>query len=105
MNWSVYVSGVIVICFILAAAAWSFSRIFMESGGLRALHATLVGATLGGAICFGLGAVGYGMLLGIIMVLTSLAIMLLENHGQRWLVFVPLTTGALLASGIPFGAV
>ncbi|MGJ8584600.1 MAG: hypothetical protein ACSHXD_10935 [Marinosulfonomonas sp.] len=105
MTWSVYVSGAIVVCFILAAAAWSVSRVLHGSGALRLVHVLLVAAMLGGAICLGLGAAGYGMLFGIVMILTSLAVMLLEKHSQRWLVCVPFITGALLASGIPFGAV
>lgn len=103
--WSVYVSSAVVVCFVLAAAAWSLGRAWTGSGALRFIHAALVGFMLGGAICLAQGAVGLGMLFGIVMVLTSLAVMLLEKHGQRWLVFVPFITGAILASGIPFGAV
>lgn len=105
MTWSVYLSGAIMVGFIAASVLWSVWRVLTAPLVWRGVHLLMVIAMAAGVFSVLQNAIGLGLVSGLVLVGASLAAMLLEKARNGWLIVVPFLIGALLAAGIPFGAV
>jgi hypothetical protein len=104
MSVSVYITGAIMIAFMVVATGWSFTQTVTGKGIWRLIHLILALAMIGGALTIYMNQGGFGILLGIILLVLSLAVMFVSKSKNRWLVVIQFISGVILASGIPFGA-
>jgi hypothetical protein len=104
MNISVYVTGAIMIAFMAVATGWSLTQTVKSNGIWRLVHLMLALSMLGGALAIYMNQGSIGMLLGIVLLILSLAVMFISKLKKHWLIVIQFISGALLASGIPFGA-
>ena len=102
MSESVQITTAIMGFFIAAAFGWSVWRVAQSNGIWRAIHAANVILVVAAAGFVATDNVGYGMLAGIGIILLSLAVMLMDASRSRWLAFILVVAGILLASGLPF---
>lgn len=104
MSVSVYFTGAIMLAFMIVATGWSLTQVVKGKGIWRLIHLILVLSMLGGALSIYMNQGGIGMLLGITLLALSLAVMFVSKSKNRWLIIIQFISGAILASGIPFGA-
>lgn len=104
MNASVYVTGAVMATFMLAATGWSLARATRGGARWRLVHLAIALSMIGGAFSVYMNQGGSGMLLGIVLLVLSLAVMLIDKSPGRWPVLIEFISGAILASGILFRA-
>lgn len=102
MSASLYVTGAIMAAFLLAAIVWSAARVKATTGAWRLLHLGLVLLLPAAGLCVYLNLILPGIFIGLCLLLLALAALLFDGDRRRWLAFVPLFTGLLLAAGVPF---
>lgn len=104
MNPSIYISGAIMVAFMLAAIVWSAKRVLNGTIGWKIVHSIIILSMIGGGLAVYMNQGAYGMLAGGILLGAALAVMLMDKTENRWLVAIEFLTGGLLASGILFGS-
>ncbi|MGR3661480.1 MAG: hypothetical protein ACU0CA_09905 [Paracoccaceae bacterium] len=98
------ITFVIMAAFMVAATAWSLSQVFRGKGVWRIVHLILALSMIGGALTVYMNQGGIGMLFGMLLLVLAPAIMFIDKSPNRWLVIIQFVSGAILASGILFGA-
>lgn len=104
MNFSVYFTGAIMAAFMLGSVLWSFSQVRNGIGIWRVIHLAIALTMLAGGMAIYMNQGGIGMLLGILLLVLALAVMFVEKSQNKWLAVIQFITGAILASGLLFGA-
>lgn len=104
MSISVYISGAIMLAFMLVAMGWSMGRVWRGPAVWRVVHSLIVFSMIAGGICVYMNQGTYGVLAGITLLATSMAAMLMDKSTGRWLAMIEFITGGILASGVLFGA-
>jgi hypothetical protein len=104
MTASLILSTSIMVMFQLAAFAWSVWRSINSRGKWRILHGLIAALMIGGALSVFANWMGGGVLIGLALVLTSLSALLFDASRARWLAFIQIFSGVLLAAGYAFGS-
>lgn len=95
---------IIMAAFMVAATAWSLNQVVRAKGIWRLVHLILALSMIGGALTVYMNQGGIGMLFGMLLLVLAPAIMFIDKSPNRWLVIIQFVSGAILASGILFGA-
>ena len=88
--------------FFAGALVWSIRRILYGGKRWRRVHGANVALMVIAGISIYAGQPALSMIAGIGITFISLAIMTLEKARNRWIGFILLVGGIILASGLPF---
>ena len=102
MNISVIITTTVTGLFLLAAFIWSLSRIRHGRALWRVIHALIAVLMVAGVLAVAFNNLPYGVMAGVPLLLLSLAALMFDKSRLRWLAFIQVFSGLLLAGGVPF---
>jgi len=98
----IYLTATISVSFLIATWVWSLRRAVQGPGRVRIVHAMIALLMLAGGWAVWQNQPGLGMPAGLVLSVLSLGVLFFDTSPARWLAFVQLFGGMLLAAGLPF---